>query len=256
MNILRPANARVLAALMRQGAGKPQVARHDSVPAAQAYLGHGCHPDVVERLWDQLGAALPGDCRHLVYGTPALLHPDGLILARGIGMAYGLRILASASQAAADAGAKTVTSWSGGGGMDIRADYGADWIFGAWSVLEQDWCKAVYAAADAAGPGQFVVQAVDATPTARDPAVVVAEQQQAHQAQLEQRAAAGDPEAMFSLSQVLMNAAFKQQSASLLDRAGSLLASAAAAGHPKAVAMSTAWPRLKAEAARKFSAGG
>jgi hypothetical protein len=203
MPIVQPGNSLVLAALSSRAEGKAEIARHDAIPAAQAYMHCGCHPDVVERLWDQLGAALPQDSRCLIYGTPALVHPCGLNLAVGMGTSYGLRILPSMSKAAAEAGAKTITTWSGGGGMDICQDYGTDWIFGSWSALEQG-------------------------------------------------AAAGDLDATFQLFQVLLNAAFKQHSQPLLDRAGSLLSTAAAGGHPQAVAMVVAWPRLKAEAERKI----
>lgn len=256
MQIAQPANTQVLAALSRNAGGKPDVARHDAMPATQAYMGSGCHPDVVQRLWEQLGAALPQDCRYLVYGTPALVHPDGLILAVGMGTSYGLRILPSLSTAAADAGAKTIMTWSGGGGMDICDAYGPDWIFGSWSALEPDWCKAVYAAADTAAPGTYAAPARSAPPVKHDYAAIAAAEQNAHQIQLEQRAAAGDIDATFQLSQVLMNAAFQQHSQPLLDRAGSLLSAAAAGGHPQAVAMAVAWPRLKAEAQRKFPQSG
>ena len=144
MPLDQPANARVLAALARLGPGKPEVMRHDAVP--DAYLRCGCHPDIVERLWDQLGPALPQDCRLLIYGTPALAHASGLILALGMGTRYALRIPPSCIQAAKDAGADTINTWSGGGRMDIQVDYGEDWIFGSWLALESTWCRAVYEA--------------------------------------------------------------------------------------------------------------
>lgn len=41
----------------------------------QPYMALGTHPDLVARLWDELQAQLPTDCRAVVYGTPALMHP-------------------------------------------------------------------------------------------------------------------------------------------------------------------------------------
>ena len=146
MQLEQPANALVLASLKRRGAGKPEMARHDGSP--RAYLHSGCHPDMVERLWDGIGKALPADCRYLLYGTPCLAHPGGLILAVGIGTQYGLRIPVASLPAAKDLGAKTLTTWAGGKQMDIQADYGGDWIFGAWLAQELAWCQAVYAAAN------------------------------------------------------------------------------------------------------------
>ena len=52
----------------------------------------------------------------------------------------------SCIQAAKDAGADTINTWSGGGRMDIQVDYGEDWIFGSWLALESTWCRAVYEA--------------------------------------------------------------------------------------------------------------
>ena len=39
------------------------------------YYGLGTHPDLVERLWGELGKALVVDCRAVFYGNPALIHP-------------------------------------------------------------------------------------------------------------------------------------------------------------------------------------
>jgi hypothetical protein len=140
--------------------------------------------------------------------------------------------------------------------MDICEAYGADWIFGSWSALELDWCKAVYVAADNAEPVEAVVPASTAPRVKHDYAVIAAAEQKAHQAKLEHRAAAGDLEATFQLFHVLLNAATKQHSQMMLDKAGSLLSIAAAGGHPQAMAMVVAWPRLKAEVERKFPRSG
>jgi hypothetical protein len=48
----------------------------------------GVHPEITERVW-QLGAAMPCECRTLVYGSPALLHPQtGVIFVYGGGTCY------------------------------------------------------------------------------------------------------------------------------------------------------------------------
>jgi hypothetical protein len=55
----------------RPADGHPLLGTPGSV--ADVHLRQGSHPDVVQRVWDVLGAALPGPCRCLVLGTPALL---------------------------------------------------------------------------------------------------------------------------------------------------------------------------------------
>jgi hypothetical protein len=152
MEITQPENIKVLSHLKvdeklnymaRKRPDAPAFALWSSVP--DAYRECGCHPEIVERLWDQIGAALPGDCRGLVYGNPALTHPEsGVILAVGLGTWYGLRLPGSLLAEAIKAGAKTQTKWSDGNSMDIQLDFGEDWVFGAWLPNELTWCKSVY----------------------------------------------------------------------------------------------------------------
>ncbi len=143
MDLSLPQNMKVLAYLSQSRSQMPAFAPRGSVP--DPYYGCGCHPDIVERLWDQIGRALPADCRCLVHGTPALAHPKtGVILAIGIGTQYGLRLPGVLGLEATKAGAKTHTIWSGGSQMDIRHDLGEDWVFGAWLKEELNWCKKMY----------------------------------------------------------------------------------------------------------------
>ena len=56
---------------------------------ADPYMEAGSHPDIVARVWDQLGRSLPGDCRAMLYGGPALVDPhSGLIIALAYGTQY------------------------------------------------------------------------------------------------------------------------------------------------------------------------
>lgn len=53
--------------------------------ATDPWFGLGVHPDIIEQLW-KLDGALPGRCRWLVWGHPALVRPDnGVIFAVAIG---------------------------------------------------------------------------------------------------------------------------------------------------------------------------
>ncbi len=138
------ANAKVLAYLRRKPLIQPAFVWYRET-SRDAYYEAGSHPDIVERLWDQIGAALPSDCRSLVYGTPALTHPiSGAILAIGIGTEYGLRLVEPGLSAALAAGAKTITTWTGGGSTDLRAECGADWLFGCWATAEPTWCRQTF----------------------------------------------------------------------------------------------------------------
>ena len=144
MNPEHPANQQVIRYLRRNGRQAALIAAADSIP--DPYMEAGSHPEIVERVWNGLGAKFPRDARCLFCGTPALIHPrTGVVLALGLGTRYGLRIPPDCTEAAIRAGAKTFTDWTTGGSMNTREDLGEDWIFGAWLADEVQWCRAAYA---------------------------------------------------------------------------------------------------------------
>ena len=100
----------------------------------------GTHPDIVERLWDVLNAALPADSRRLVYDGPALVHPSGLLLAVGVGTQYALRLLARDKEHAVGAGAEVVHHFrTVGTTLDLGATFGPEWVFGRFDDREPGW---------------------------------------------------------------------------------------------------------------------
>ncbi len=121
------------------------IASFDSIPAQQAYMNQGSHPDVVERVWNVLAAALPEECRCLIYGTPALIHPQtGIVIAFCNGTTYCIRLTEVLIEKALQAKAPTYQKWSYGGDMDTQRDLGPTWIFGHWSKDEPMWCRMTY----------------------------------------------------------------------------------------------------------------
>jgi hypothetical protein len=126
----------------RQG-NAPLIAMPDSV--AFPHMQQGSHPDIVERVWDVIGSSLPTDCRCLVYGTPALVHPKtGIILAFCNGTQYCIRLADQHVAEALKAGVPTYTKWSGSGDMDTQRELGSNWVFGHWLDGEIEWCRTVY----------------------------------------------------------------------------------------------------------------
>jgi hypothetical protein len=121
----------------------PGSAAHDP------YWHMGSHPETVERVWDQLGSILPETCCCLLYGTPALVAPtSGIVLAIAFGTAYALRVPEVAVPAAIEAGATTITRWSGGGQLNVTEQFGSDWIFGRWLKDEPRWCLECFRAVE------------------------------------------------------------------------------------------------------------
>jgi len=140
-----PANRGVLTYLGRgTKSEKTLLALPDSV--ADPYMGQGSHPDIVQRVWDELGAGLPAGCRCLIHGTPALVHDRaGVVIAICNGTQYNLRLVPADFRVAMARGAATRTRWSNGEEMDSQAVLGADWIFGGWLDEEALWCRNTYA---------------------------------------------------------------------------------------------------------------
>jgi hypothetical protein len=109
------------------------------------YMSLGSHPDVVERIWKEIGAELDTDCRLIVCGTPALVQPaTGIILAFALRTQYCLHLPIPLIQKALAAGAPTTTKWAGGRVTDATREFGEGWIFGKWLKDEIGWCREAY----------------------------------------------------------------------------------------------------------------
>jgi hypothetical protein len=114
-------------------------------PKRDYYWDSGAHPDVLERLWDQLGKGLPVDSRAFVFGTPALVHPEsGIVLAFALGTEYVIRLPSKVCADRRPVGLRTVAKWAGGSSTDIEKECGRDWIFGSYTNEEVEWCKQAF----------------------------------------------------------------------------------------------------------------
>jgi hypothetical protein len=110
-----------------------------------AYYNAGSHPDIVERLWDQIGAKLPVDCRCLIHGYPSLAHPSsGVVFGITAGTSYCLYLPNGIAATSIEMGARTYLKATYGNDLDTLRDLGNDWVFGAWLVQELTWCRTVY----------------------------------------------------------------------------------------------------------------
>ena len=149
-----PLNHEVIARLQARYPGAPVLAAPADHP--DPYRMAGSHPDVVERVWDKLGAALPPDARVLVFGTVALIHPmTGAILVLAAGTMYVLRLKAPDLKQAARTPIRPgwigrvlprrgleplqVARLTDGSVYDVRVEYGPDWVLGKWDEREPDW---------------------------------------------------------------------------------------------------------------------
>lgn len=113
---------------------------------------HGTHPDLVDRLWNELGALLPEDCHAVAYGSPLLVRPStGIIFAfAGGSHTYAFRLPPDVIKAAMKGGATRVYHYRAYPELKIEAstfdlaDVGDEWVFGDWLKGEDDWVKAAY----------------------------------------------------------------------------------------------------------------
>lgn len=122
----------------------PPVARPDDV--RRPYETLGTHPDVVERLWDELTRRLPVDCKRAFYGAPVLMHPKtGVVFGFAGGThTYALRLPESERAAALTAGATRVMHYPGNLGSLDLGDFGEEWVFCRWFRDEEAWCLAAF----------------------------------------------------------------------------------------------------------------
>jgi len=112
------------------------------------YWQSSCHPDVVTRVWDTLGAARPEDCRARANGVPVVAHPrSNRIFAAAHGTAYALWLTAADFAEATLQGASSVMRWSGGSCTDLGELAGHGWIWRREYPQEADWLRRSYHAA-------------------------------------------------------------------------------------------------------------
>jgi len=157
-NFDHPANRGVLAYLgdperLRRSVSEA-ASREDCSPAdvSDPYYKLGTHPDLVARLWDELGKVLSADCRRVVFGAPVLVRPDsGVLFAFAGGThTYALRLPTDVRKAALAAGAMTIHRYPASPELGLEAsvldlrDIGDEWILGGWFVSEPQWCSAAY----------------------------------------------------------------------------------------------------------------
>jgi hypothetical protein len=150
MDIEQTANKNVLSYLLREDSfmyqkrlDAPIFTPWNSV--TDPYRKCGCHPEAVQRLWDEIGPALPDDCRALIYLAPALVHPrSGIILGLGMGTEYVLRLAGGIIDSAISKGVKRSMKDSTGTTTNLEEIFGDDWVFGAWLKEELTWCQQTY----------------------------------------------------------------------------------------------------------------
>lgn len=127
------------------GAAAPSpLAPYEAGP--RPYLGMGSHPDIVTRVWDGLGAALPADGRAIVFGAPSLVHARrGIVLAMAFGTSYLLHLPPAIAAEARERGYRTRETWSDGSVTELAETFGEGWFWGRWLDEEEAWMGAAFA---------------------------------------------------------------------------------------------------------------
>src|SRR6188508_3170568 len=80
-----------------------------------AVLHLGVHYDLIDHLWREMTILLPEDCRRIVYGVPALVHPATcIVFGFALGThSYALRLSQALEREALECGAKKVWEYQG-----------------------------------------------------------------------------------------------------------------------------------------------
>jgi len=94
--LANPENYGILAALEQEGIQRkgPRTALESLESYPKPYMSSlYTHPDILDRMWSQLGKGLPADTRGVCWGYPVLVSPSsGLIFCVGVGTFYLLRL--------------------------------------------------------------------------------------------------------------------------------------------------------------------
>ena len=153
VNFDHPANRGIIAYLSgRTERNTEQRAQASPADIKDPYYTLGTHPEIVERLWDDLGGVLPKDCKWVLYGSPVLVHhSSGVVFGFGGGtLTYALRLPMAEHAAALAAGAETVYHYPAYPELNIAASkldlarFGPEWVFGRWLKGEEEWCRAAF----------------------------------------------------------------------------------------------------------------
>jgi len=143
--VRHPANAALVRYFAPRYERKPlkPVSRPEDVK--DPYYGLGTHPDLVARLWDELGKALAVDCRAVFYGNPALIHPtSGVVFGFAGGThTYALRLPETERAEALHAGATRVMTYPRSPALDV-GHFGEEWVLCRWFAQEEAWCRAAF----------------------------------------------------------------------------------------------------------------
>lgn len=122
-------------------------------PGAGSYKDvHGTHPDLVDRLWNELGGVLPEDCHAVLYGSPILARRSSSIIFAFAGgtHTYAMRLPPDVRAAAMAAGATRVYQYRAYPALKIDAsaldlaEIGDEWVFCHWLKGEEDWITSAY----------------------------------------------------------------------------------------------------------------
>ena len=128
--------------------GNVEIHRLADIPAEhirEAYWECGSHPEIVERVWDALGAELNDNCCLLVHGVNCIVHDQsGVLLAVSMGTQYVVRVTDADLPAAIDAGLKRTCDWGGTDHTNLETEFGPNWLFGGWDATELIWIRNVY----------------------------------------------------------------------------------------------------------------
>ena len=112
----------------------------------------GTHPELLMRLWDELGGLLPADCHAVIHGAPVLVRKEsGIIFAFAGGThTYAFRLPPELRNIAIAAGATRVYHYRAYRELHVEAstfdlaEIGEEWVFGGWLKGEEQWIRAAY----------------------------------------------------------------------------------------------------------------
>lgn len=103
------------------------------------YWHAGCHPEIVEYVWDTLGAVLAVNSCCTINGRPVLLHPkSSVLLAVCVGTHFVLRVIDDDINVAVAEDYKATSNWAAQ--TELCRTFGPGWFVGQFSETSEIFC--------------------------------------------------------------------------------------------------------------------
>jgi len=136
---LEPSNQRVIKWLKEKNPSSHLM--DNSIQKIQnVYASSGCHPDIIEHVWNMICELVPDVSKACIHGSPCAVNTKNhQIVAVSMGMTYAIKVLPAFISEANSIEREALASTLNSRAIDLKEAFGLDWFFGEFEDREIDW---------------------------------------------------------------------------------------------------------------------